>query len=235
MALDSTNSSAISSSQAILIAAFTYLLLSISAQLLNSIFGWFEISLKSPNWLLFATASSLVIAYGYCFFLSQDYAKRQFKPLINYNFKWLLTALIIGGTLATAVHFVNLELSFTNDTELLRQQSLKLLFHSGVITAIIALFIFVVLAPIFEEYLFRGLLFDSFKPQYGAFFAGLISSAIFVGFHLFEYWGHWLAISAISVLAIFLAILRHNSQSITHSMVCHAAYNLTIIGFGAYF
>lgn len=232
MANQTTHSSMIQPSQALLIAAFTYCLLFLCNQLLG--YFAFELGLTTSNpWVLLSlTGSSLLIAYSYCLFLSHHYFKLQFLALLKFNWRWSLVAIFSGVVFAVAVHYASLYFVNEHAVSQLRDQSLHNIFSAGYLSAIAGLLLFVLLAPIAEEYLFRGLLYDSFSQKFGVFGAVLVSSLVFTGFHLLEYAGYWLALLAIGLLAVLLAILRYNSQSIIHSMLCHAVYNLTIISFG---
>lgn len=83
-----------------------------------------------------------------------------------------------------------------------------------------ALFV-IVIAPICEELLFRGLLLPSLKPQYGVVWSVLYSSLLFGLFHIRP------KIIIPSFLAgIILGCLTINSGSIIPAAITHCLYNL---------
>lgn len=101
---------------------------------------------------------------------------------------------------------------------------------SGGTTAKALLFISVVLlAPFGEEYLFRGVLLSGLSSRMRTISAILLSSVVFMAFHLLEYYGYWFALVAIFLLGILLAMLRLRSQSMLVPILCHASYNLIML------
>ena len=82
----------------------------------------------------------------------------------------------------------------------------------------------VILAPIIEEIVFRGVLFPVIRKRYGLISGVIISSLIFTLVHIDP-------INMISVLplGIFLAIMYHRTGSIYPGMVLHASWNFMVL------
>ena len=229
-----SNSAIIKPSQALLVAAFCYLLLFLSVQILWYLATFLPISDKSPWLFLILTTLSLVLTYLYCLYLTENYCKRFFRQLFKIELRWTFLALAGGVSLALTAHYANQYWQIDQVSSQAPLQPLMFLFNSGTAVAIASLILFVIIAPILEEYLFRGVIFDSFNSAFGLWASVAISSVAFTSFHLLDYFDYPHALLAIFLLAVLLAILRYKSQSITHSIICHASYNLTIIGAGIF-
>lgn len=82
----------------------------------------------------------------------------------------------------------------------------------------------VLLAPVIEEIVFRGVLFPAIKKRYGLVSGIAISSLIFTLVHIDP-------INMISVLplGIFLAIMYQRTGSIYPGMILHASWNFMVL------
>lgn len=94
----------------------------------------------------------------------------------------------------------------------------------------------VVLAPIEEELLYRGLLYGTIRTKYGKFKAYVISILIFVFSHrhLWPYImeGYWdlffLYLIALTVIACFLTYLYESKRSLLLCMAFHSSANINV-------
>lgn len=94
----------------------------------------------------------------------------------------------------------------------------------------------VVLAPIEEELLYRGLLYGTIRTKYGKFKAYIISILIFVFSHrhLWPYIieGYWdlffMYLIALTVLAYFLTYLYESKRSLLLCMAFHSSANINV-------
>lgn len=86
-------------------------------------------------------------------------------------------------------------------------------------SALFLLFVLVVIAPITEEFVFRGLVFSSLKP-YGNGAAILVSGISFGVFH-----GNFQQLFYTAILGICLAYITYATGSILSSTVIHAMVN----------
>lgn len=84
----------------------------------------------------------------------------------------------------------------------------------------------VVLTPVAEELLFRGILYQSLRKHVGVVLGAGSSAILFALLHL-----RLAAIPEFLILGIMLAIAFERTRSLYPSMVMHAAYNAAIILF----
>jgi hypothetical protein len=86
----------------------------------------------------------------------------------------------------------------------------------------------VLLAPVAEEVVFRGVLFQGLRARWGFWLAALVSAALFTLAHLGE-GGGWLAsailVSGILPLGVVFAALVERRGSLLVSIMAHAMYN----------
>ncbi|MCP4871474.1 MAG: CPBP family intramembrane metalloprotease [Proteobacteria bacterium] len=83
----------------------------------------------------------------------------------------------------------------------------------------------VLAAPLFEEIIFRGMLWDSFEESAGSWAAWLITSLLFAGYHV-------VPIHVISVFSTgaFIGLLRLYSQSLWPAIFAHFLNNSLAVG-----
>lgn len=79
------------------------------------------------------------------------------------------------------------------------------------------------LAPVFEELLFRGWLFGKLNESYGGILAVLVTSVLFTLIHM-QY--GWMIRITIMVLSLILGMIRLRTGSVLASMVVHIANNV---------
>ncbi len=94
------------------------------------------------------------------------------------------------------------------------------LFPPGFVGVTMAFLVAVVLAPLTEEIVFRGILLSSLDRRWGSTVAIVGSSALFAAMHVSLY-----AIPPIFVLALILGWLFVRTRSLTVCIVAHAAFN----------
>jgi hypothetical protein len=90
----------------------------------------------------------------------------------------------------------------------------------------------VLLAPLFEEGVFRGALLGALAPALGPLGAGIASTALFTALHLPEQAGYGWGLLPIAALGGFAAWLRVRSGSLWPGIVAHVCFN-ALVGFGA--
>jgi len=87
----------------------------------------------------------------------------------------------------------------------------------------------VVAAPIFEEFIFRGLIFGGLRRSFGLWPATLASAAVFAILH------PPLAIVPVFALGVCTALVYERSRSLLAPMIVHAVYNACVIGVPTFF
>lgn len=87
------------------------------------------------------------------------------------------------------------------------------------------LFSSVIVAPVFEELVFRGFLFQGLRLRIGNLQAGIISTALFALVHIqYDIWG-WLSVASMGAGAAYLTL---RTGSLKSAIVLHAIINLLV-------
>jgi membrane protease YdiL (CAAX protease family) len=134
----------------------------------------------------------------------------------------VLAYLAGGGGLALLVSLV---LSMRPDTQ---SFPLEKLFDSRTASYAIGTFAILV-APLVEELVFRGLLFAIFERTVGWRFAVVTTAALFAGLHIPEYWHAWNHLVMILVVGVVFSLARGVTGSLTPSILLHVGYNFLIM------
>ena len=82
----------------------------------------------------------------------------------------------------------------------------------------------VLMAAFFEEPIFRGYLYTSFRNRFSQVLSTALVSATFVAIHP-QVWHSFAAFAAIVILSILLCVLREKTMNLWPSIACHFAYN----------
>lgn len=183
-----------------------------------------EVSIQ-PDHLGISIFVGLLVSYALLFMFTQEFAKHLATQILPNNRYWLAISVALGIILALLV--IALQQTFPPPENF--QTSVQSALSGGNISFVLIALSVVVIAPIGEEYLFRGILFDSFKRSYGFASALAFSTIIFTGFHLFDYYRYWVAWLAVLVLSIILGQIRDKSRSIGCTILVHFSYNATLM------
>lgn len=89
----------------------------------------------------------------------------------------------------------------------------------------------VVLVPLVEEFLFRGVLLQGLSGGLGVAGAAVTASLLFLGLHAADVWGSWTGALLLLLLAAATMGARLASGSLLPPLACHAAYNLVLAVF----
>jgi membrane protease YdiL (CAAX protease family) len=84
-------------------------------------------------------------------------------------------------------------------------------------------------APLFEEFLFRGVLYGGLARSWGALAAAVVTSVVFVGLHYLEFAGYWPAAAGVASLALLTLALRITTRSLGPPVAGHLGYNLSMV------
>ncbi len=94
----------------------------------------------------------------------------------------------------------------------------------------------VLVAPVFEEIVFRGFLFAAFEYSHGTWTALVLTSVIFALLHGAQYGWHWQQLTLLLAVGGVLGSVRIRSGSSRASTIVHATYNgllfLVVVSFG---
>jgi hypothetical protein len=130
-----------------------------------------------------------------------------------------LLACLAGGALMTVA--VALFPSLLPDSS---QFPLENLFSSRAAAYAVGAFAILV-APLMEEMIFRGVLFAIFESLAGLPFAVLVTALLFGGLHVPEYWGAWNHMFLIFLVGLVFSLVRGASGSLAPSVFLHMGYN----------
>ncbi len=84
-------------------------------------------------------------------------------------------------------------------------------------------------APLIEEFLFRGVLFTGISNTYGVYVSAIIVSLLFVAIHIPEAIYYWHILIGISMLSIATILFRIKTNSLFPAIAVHFGYNLLVV------
>ena len=87
----------------------------------------------------------------------------------------------------------------------------------------------VLIAPVVEEVVFRGLVFAVLERTVGLKVAVLTTAILFAGLHVPEYWHAWNHLLMILLVGVAFSLARGVSGSLTPSIILHVGYNSLIM------
>ncbi len=88
---------------------------------------------------------------------------------------------------------------------------------------------FVVLFPVVEEVLFRGVFFTGFSQSWGGSAAGVITTLAFVALHMPKVLEYWPALLAVTLVGALTVLVRIRTKSLVPGMALHCAYNGVLV------
>ncbi len=130
------------------------------------------------------------------------------------------TVAMYGVTLAVA----NVQFAFTHEKPEEASISLFTSAHDPALAIAFAV-LAVAIAPVFEELLFRGVIFNALLRYLPVGAAATISGIVFGAFHL-----SWSAFVPLASSGIVLAFVYYRSGSLVASMLTHALFNAINVG-----
>jgi membrane protease YdiL (CAAX protease family) len=102
------------------------------------------------------------------------------------------------------------------------------------LTSTLAVWVFAIfgtlLAPLFEEIMFRGFLFKVLHDIGGPAAAVTVTALVFALLHLPQLWGSWAGIALIFAVGYILSWVRQRSNSLIPSFIIHTSYNAMLFG-----
>lgn len=140
----------------------------------------------------------------------------------------LAVAVGIGGTILTYLLNALVALVFRPEAPV-EQQVLQDAMAGGR-AIVLAVLVAVVMAPIAEELLFRGLLFQALRRRIGLWPGALLSSAVFTLIHVEIVTSQPFALVGLFSLGVFLAWAFHRTGSLLVPVLGHAVFNASSLG-----
>jgi membrane protease YdiL (CAAX protease family) len=189
--------------------------------ILASIFLFEYYFVDNENYSMYAPSVRSSITSLYIYFICKKYFKTLFKSKVDLKkiliivLASLVFALINSNLLEYLFYFGNRKLPINYGVYLLDYK-------------ILIVFIFYAMLPaIFEEFFFRGLIFDKLKLIYSPNKSIIISSILFCLVHLV--YGSFIFILFIFPISIFLGYLRNRFNNLFYPIVAHFIYNFFVI------
>ncbi len=97
-------------------------------------------------------------------------------------------------------------------------------YASGPAGLILTIFVVVILAPVFEETFFRGLLYPTLRNRLGPAYAVLLNGLIFGVLHFQP-----LYMLSLVLVGVVLALIYEKTESIVAPMLAHGLYNALVM------
>jgi uncharacterized protein len=101
---------------------------------------------------------------------------------------------------------------------------------AGGATFLLAAIIAVVVAPIVEEVVFRGILFRALGDRIGVWFGAIVSSAVFALIHVEVVLSQPLALGGLFAVGMVLALAYHWTGNLLVPVLGHAVFNAASLG-----
>jgi len=176
---------------------------------------------NNPYFLLTVQSTFYVLLLGYVYFLVAVNYRQSFWAALAW--RKLTTRQVVlfflgGILLSLVVQLAPPILPDVEDFPLLR------LFTSPQAAYAIAAFAILV-APLAEELIFRGVLFRFLEHQVGVKLAVTGTAALFAGMHVPQYWGAWNHVLLICLVGVVFSLARGLTGSLVPSVILHIAYN----------
>jgi membrane protease YdiL (CAAX protease family) len=96
---------------------------------------------------------------------------------------------------------------------------------ADVTTRMVLAVVTVAAAPVFEEFIFRGLIFGGLRRSFSPTTATLASAAIFAIVH------PPLSVIPVFVMGVVAALIYERTRMLAAPMLVHAIYNAAVVGF----
>jgi len=178
------------------------------------------VSIFSFGWVTYLV-SRMVLRYPYISFKEILGLRRKDIPAWRL---WILPALLGAGAAAISSYIIHTR-PFQPITPL--SDLLDSTQSAGVI--LFFLLLAVLMAPFFEEIIFRGFFFYVLRKFKGTAVAIVVIAALFGAMHFRQYWHDWAAILVVTALGFVLTGLRAWTGSSIPGMVTHYLYNFMMV------
>ena len=139
----------------------------------------------------------------------------------------VMWAIGIGAGVATSVVAlsVNAGLAILLEAEDPVEQQILQDALAGGVPLLLAVMIAVIVAPITEEVLFRGVLFRALGDRFGVWVGAIVSSAVFALIHFEILFSQPIALAGLFTVGLLLAFAYHLTGSLLVPILGHAVFN----------
>lgn len=159
-------------------------------------------------------------------------AERQALQLGEVPVATLFMVLLVGLGIAITLDVVSFRLigQFVSDPEL------ATLYGQPVtaITWVFAALFMIVMQPVAEELVFRGMIFPVLRKELGGWFGLLVNAVLYAGFHMLAYLpqeardatGLWYGVAVPFIAGLFFGVVRAYTGSTRAAVAAHVAFGL---------
>ncbi len=143
-----------------------------------------------------------------------------FRKMLGWEwggFRWWHLVLIFVGVMALFAGFVQIFGEQENELDRLLKSSRAAVY----VVAIMATFS----APIVEEVVYRGVLFSALQRSFNVVSAVIVTTIVFAGVHLMQYWGDFAVILSLVTLSLVLTLLRAITKNLLPCITLYFAFN----------
>lgn len=151
----------------------------------------------------------------------------------NFSWKWMVISIVIGIALFALLQLSQIALTEIFNVDVSSSETSASVFEAEGITKYLALFFLVpIVAPLVEEILFRGVIFNGLllgkMPVAWSFFIGAFAFAIMhvQGFSSFT---DIFTVVWIFFMALVMGIVFYKTRSVYNTIALHLAYNSTTV------
>lgn len=190
----------------------------------NSLYSWLETPLGSLalGAFVYVVSAAIVISPFLLKRLSWTEVRRRLGLLKSFRLPMLPWAVYVWGLyfLATILVTAALYVIDIPGVDLEQKQEIGFSNLAGGFEYIVAFLLLVVIAPLFEELLFRGYLFGRIRTKNGFWLSAIVTSLTFAALH-----GQVNVGIDVFILSLFLCYLRERFDSVWPGVLVHAFKN----------
>lgn len=196
----------------------------------------FAIFTKEPRLLFYAATciGSFVAKCLALLFIAILWATRSLDAKVNLAARMPSSEKWQSYIIPFTILCIGIRVFYTSDP-LVPNLPLRLVFPEAMLLGNLILIPSIILiAPVTEELIFRGYIFDVLKRSFGAYSSVILTSALFAAAHLPQMHGDMRYIGVIFATGLIFGVMRYRFDSILAAIVFHAVYNTVSIAVGTF-
>ena len=147
---------------------------------------------------------------------------RQGLGLVEASWRHIAIGALAGAVLAIGAAAISTQVAVPSDSP--SNAILRRMVSSFDLCFLAFILLIIGVTPLFEEFVFRGVIFQAFARGWGKRAAVAIQALLFVAVHP-RVWNYWPGLLSIATLAIIAAVARIRTGSLAPSVSIHMAYN----------
>ena len=192
----------------------------------NTLYDQEPLAELGPNISALAMLLGYFTAYACILYFARDYLKLSLanlnsRPALSQCFLAVFLGLLFTIAIALLMSIIPPPSDFHTASDDIIDGTV---FSRAVLVIFIAL-----LAPIIEEFVFRGYIFDGLQGSNSFATTAVASSLLFTIPHLADYYLYWPAVFVMFALGMLLAYFRKRNDSLLPCILLHASYNCGLL------